>query len=610
MTVTPPSDSERAPDDLTAATRTDVWRRDVLRVLTQSARSNFLWWLLAGAVCLIVGVKLSACLPAIYTTLAAPFAMASFPFEVEWREGSFWLDALALRDKAPIYDHSVFAYVSMAHGPMDSLLKSWVSRLFPLLSPWQVTRSFVVLLPFTMVGCSIVILRGMRLPWVWGTLIGLAFYIAILAAPGGPFFLYGRTDSTGLVLCVLAITLVHLATESSHGVARSGYSFAAGVLFGASYLTIWRNFPVMGAMVLVGALAAGLQNRRWRTAGAVMLFCAAGAVAVFVAVLYGAMGGSIQLFWEHFYKLFLISYDTTASNRGFLGVPQDIWDDVVPALESLSSDRDGVIRRFAIILICPAILISTAWFPLRQRFSYLRSATYFAVLLGLYGLALLSLIAGYITHWRAGSLAYLAPIYLMSWYMICLSLIARPLASEGIRGGMSAFLTGGAVLLIAIYPHSATSASIESARVIELTDSARAFDYQLSELRKRYAVVSDGYHLFKRRLDRRNDIFDQGDVSWGFAQGGFFGPAFSDTAKRYIESLERNPPDIVIVAPISAPPIKALVEHGYTCVVCGVPFFPYGSHGFSLYARDDLPIEELRRQLSTFKSASTSAPGK
>src|SRR5262249_10321332 len=152
---------------------------------------------------------------------------------------------------------------------------------------------------------------------------------------------------------------------------------------------------------------------------------------------------------------------------------------------------------------------------------YVRSPKYLAASLVLYALTLFSLVVGYLLHWRAGSLAYLAPIYLIAWYMIFLSLIARPLAPELVPGGMSACLSFGIILLVALYPLPGTSSGNTGARAIELTDSARAFDFQLSQLKEKYTVVSDAYHFFKRHIDG-NDIVDQGDVSWNFATLGHF----------------------------------------------------------------------------------------
>jgi hypothetical protein len=219
------------------------------------------------------------------------------------------------------------------------------------------------------------------------------------------------------------------------------------------------------------------------------------------------------------------------------------------------------------------------------------------------------LTVGYLLHWRAGSLAYFEPIYLMSWHVICLSLIVRPCAGDVLRDGVAAFLTCGIILLIAVYPVRQTSAGNEGLHALALADRARAFDFQLSELRTKYTVVSDEFHFFKRRFDC-GDVVDMGDYAWLFAQSGLLGEAYSQTVKRYMADVESRRPDIVIIGPVSAAPLHALVEHGHQCVLCGVAFYPSTPNAFSLYARDDLPIEELRAQFSWFKMPAPPAGSK
>ena len=55
--------------------------------------------LVAIAVCLVIASKLTVAMPAIKAILVAPLGTFFYPLEIEWREGSFWLDALALRER-------------------------------------------------------------------------------------------------------------------------------------------------------------------------------------------------------------------------------------------------------------------------------------------------------------------------------------------------------------------------------------------------------------------------------------------------------------------------------------------------------------------------------
>ena len=58
----------------------------------------------------------------------------SFPLELEIREGTGWIHALAKRADVDIYDSSRVTFVNMNHGPMDSITKGWIAALFPSLA--------------------------------------------------------------------------------------------------------------------------------------------------------------------------------------------------------------------------------------------------------------------------------------------------------------------------------------------------------------------------------------------------------------------------------------------------------------------------------------------
>src|SRR5215471_1931195 len=75
-------------------------------------------------------------LPALLLAVsAAAFAYAvfyawtafAFPLELEVREGTSWLHALAKRAGVDIYDSRRVAFVNMIHGPVDPLLKGWIA---------------------------------------------------------------------------------------------------------------------------------------------------------------------------------------------------------------------------------------------------------------------------------------------------------------------------------------------------------------------------------------------------------------------------------------------------------------------------------------------------
>src|SRR5436190_9061372 len=83
----------------------------------------------------------------------------SDPLEIEVREGSTWLHVLAKRAGVDIYDTTRVAFVNMNHGPLDPILKTWISAAVPSLPGYMVTRAFVLLMPVFFFATAFVISR-------------------------------------------------------------------------------------------------------------------------------------------------------------------------------------------------------------------------------------------------------------------------------------------------------------------------------------------------------------------------------------------------------------------------------------------------------------------
>src|SRR5919108_2201459 len=83
----------------------------------------------------------------VFSLLASAVAFF-YPLEIETRESTVWLHALAINAGVNIYDQSKVIFVNLNHGPFDPLLKLGIAKLFPFFEPWQVTRFAVLLLPY------------------------------------------------------------------------------------------------------------------------------------------------------------------------------------------------------------------------------------------------------------------------------------------------------------------------------------------------------------------------------------------------------------------------------------------------------------------------------
>ena len=105
-----------------------------------------------------VVLVLSACLFAFSLRLA--WLAFTCPLELEMREGSVWIQVLAKRAGVDIYDTARVAFVNMNHGPLDPILKAWISSCLPALPGHMVTRTFVLLTPFFLFAAAYRISRG------------------------------------------------------------------------------------------------------------------------------------------------------------------------------------------------------------------------------------------------------------------------------------------------------------------------------------------------------------------------------------------------------------------------------------------------------------------
>jgi hypothetical protein len=174
----------------------------------------------------------------------------SNPLEIEVRESSSWLHVLAKRAGVDIYDTTRVAFVNMNHGPLDPILKTWISRAVPALPGHMVTRTFVLLMPVFFFAAAFVITRR--------------HLSAALLAAGALFLLFsnvsttayvGRSDATavcGLIVCGL---LAHRLLDSRHrNWSNRRYiatQIALGAVSAAVLLTNWRYTPVLALQFVV-----------------------------------------------------------------------------------------------------------------------------------------------------------------------------------------------------------------------------------------------------------------------------------------------------------------------------------------------------------------------
>jgi hypothetical protein len=200
----------------------------------------------------LVVLALSACVFAFALHLA--WLAFTIPLELEMREGSVWIHVLAKRAGVDIYDTARVAFVNMNHGPMDPILKTWISRCGPAMPGHMVMRTFVLLMPTFLFAAAYKISRG-----------DLA--VALLAA--GTLFLFfcqmsvlmlvGRPDATAICLLAICGSLAHqlIATRGVVGEQRDIMGTGEAATFDSFFgRQVSSGRPASGALVIEKKLSS------------------------------------------------------------------------------------------------------------------------------------------------------------------------------------------------------------------------------------------------------------------------------------------------------------------------------------------------------------------
>src|SRR6187399_233305 len=198
--------------------------------------------------------------------LAIIWAVFTNPLEIEVREGSAWIHALAKRAGVDIYDPAQVAFVNMNHGPLDPILKTWVSMAMPTLPGHMVTRFFVLLTPFALLWTAYVLTRR-SLP---GALVAASalflffFHVSRMA-------LAGRADATALCGAIVCGLLAHqLLVYPSRDWSSRSYTLmqiGLGAVSTAVVLMSWRYLPVPAALQFVVLVKQITEPRRALSGG-------------------------------------------------------------------------------------------------------------------------------------------------------------------------------------------------------------------------------------------------------------------------------------------------------------------------------------------------------
>lgn len=503
----------------------------------------------------LIGVAVIAALLALAN---AGFALV-FPLELELREGTAWLHAIAARDGVDLYEHGRVAFVNMNHGPLDPILKHALAAVLPWLGPAAITRAFVVLLPLALLAAMWRATGGRLWPAIaWAG--GLHLFLLGLSPP---HFLLGRSDPTAL--CLLALLLWRgsksLGRPLPARVRTCGGLVATGVIGGFVLAANWRFFPAVGAVIAgLGAEALALTPRGRRGAslvrGIVAVLC--GLALPFAVIVLGQFGGDWDRYQRHFFGFF-----TAASGWGTTAAGQF---ELLPA--ALLATR-WPLHLAALVLVVLGLCYPAARVP---------RALQVWVWLPLLGLLGVTCSVAYFLNHGGGGLHYYAAFYLPLAFHL-----ARAVDWPQVRPMFARGVVGAALLLGLPW----TAMLDQAGALARSRGQAEAFLAACREAAGSTPIYSEEFHFFKTRYS--GETIDMGDEVHAVAETGFFGPTFSATARASFARLAERPPPFVLSGGIGSAPLQRLLAEAYVPAL-RVPYAPgYAGPPQTLFRHRSVP---------------------
>jgi hypothetical protein len=485
----------------------------------------------------------------------------SVPVELEIREGTVWLYALAKRAGVDIYDSNRLAFVNMNHGPMDAILKGWIATLAPTLSGCTVTRSFVFLLPFFLLGSAFIVGRRSLTE---ALLAAAALHLFLVKLT--PMMLVGRSDATALCGLDICAALAHALLVNRHREWSNRRYVVLQLLLGASsavvLLTSWRIVPTLAMIylvVLVKQLAEST-SRRFRCLIYAIGLSLTGFALVWVPTFLVELHGNMRLYYQRFFGFF-------SQESGWGSFPGAKFR---PFPAEIIGDREGLL-----LLLLGLTLV--ALFRLRRERAQL------VAWLLLLPLGWLAYSYGFYRNQGGGGLQYFCPFFLSVWILVLHALRQkskwRPLAQLIVAGLIAGLLSRQGLL-------------DQRRQLADLRTEARTFLRDVASRTGGQFVFGEDAHLFKSEY--HDEVVDTGDTVDAIAVTHYYGEDFTRSYLSYVNTLLSEPPPFVIAAMLdpgsllgtTTPHLAGLLKRSYAPVLQGpANLIANGGGGIALYER-------------------------
>jgi len=484
---------------------------------------------------------------------------ASYPIELEYREGAFWLHALAQSYGADIFEDAKLAYVNAEHGIFDHIVKGAMACALRSWEPQYILRFFVILFPA--VSCFAIFVHSRRkMPATAALISALCLNCAMLVTLhdiGHWNTCIGRTDSTAFTLLGLAYLCysAHASTRQATLLRHISYLAIALVLS-----TNWKWYPVA---LTIPAILEQHQNRlRIRELVRIYLLIAGytlGTCALFAVVWFH---GDVSTYYRYFY--------------GFFGPKSPLPPNPGPIQMMIHYVRTPAIAVFILLSVLPVFIEAWRHF-LGRSGSWPRILAAIAVLLSMFVMILalkMNFIAG--GYWYLSPQAIVLVVYFNDRYKIGPGLAAVILVL-----GLGILSRSDNLPLMRWYDTQLT----------ETLPAARKYAADLTRLDQAFGVYSEEAHLFRRSKDLAP--VDMGDFAEIFAKTTFLAPRYASIFSEQRSRITSHEAVLVFVGPCASSAFKQLAEdEAYVALLRS----PAPGMGGVVYVRID-HIEEVQRFL-------------
>jgi hypothetical protein len=484
---------------------------------------------------------------------------ASYPVELEWREGTFWLHALAQSYGVNIFEDDKIAYANACHGIFDHIIKGAFIRGLRFVEPQYILRSFVLLFPAISL-LSLFAQSRRNQPATAALISSICLSCAMLVLIGdiGHWFIcVGRSDATALTL--LAIAYLCYSTDASSWQPRLLRHFSC-LAIALVLSTNWRVYPVALTIPIImeqrhNALRIGELIRTYLLiTGYTLVTC-----AFFILAWFHGDGAM-------YYRFFF----------GFFGVKSPWPTGPAPFQTIIHYVRTPAIAYLILLSALPAFI--EAWKHLfSQAGNWPRTLAAIALLMSL----LVSILALKM-NFLAGGYYYLCPqaVVLAVYYN------TRYKISPGLAAGIL-------VLSLGIFSRSDNLYLMRwyYRQLGETLPAARNYTEELVALDQAFGIYSEEAFLFKR--SRPLPPIDMGDTAEAFASVDYAGPRFTAVFSEQRAKIISHEHVLVFVGACASTALKQLAENEEYCLLLKSPTIAIGG---AVYVRVD-HLEDVQRFL-------------